>query len=208
MKLVHAKWPLTCLAGILMIIINNILIMISWIFFPGAFSIFESTISTLGNSNRNPIGAIFLRLSNILTGILFFAFYFGLFIWDKNDLSNRQRIYLRISILLGFLTGFASIMVGIYSQEYRPYHLIWAGIFFFLNCFALVMMGMFLHEHPLGIRSIVIINFIIALFHFTLILVLTIDAIIFEWLILFIVSFDYLLLVYNFKVMHDTELNA
>ncbi|MFX0072411.1 MAG: hypothetical protein ACFFAO_15105 [Candidatus Hermodarchaeota archaeon] len=208
MKLAYGKWPLTCIAGILTFIIGNTLIIVSLILFPGTFNMFEKTISTLGNVNHNPSGAVFLRLSNILTGIFFIAFYLGLRLWYSEDSSQIQKHILKITIIIGCLLGFAGIMVGIFSQEYRPYHLIWAVIFFTLNFSSLLMMGIFLYNYFSSLKPIVIFNFIIVLLHVTLILVLTIDAVIFEWIVYFAINIDYLLLVFYFKNIHTSEIKS
>ena len=203
MKLVIARWPITCIAGIAVIIINNIFLIISFALFPTSFNIFENTASTLGNATLNPNGAIFFKLSNIILGILFFPYFIGLNYWDSEDKTTKT--YLNITIILGCFMGIALIMVGIFSQEYRPYHLISAAIYFILSFLALIFMGLFLLRQPESIKPIVSCNFITALLHFTLIFVLTAHLNIFEWIIIFIVNINLILQVYNYKYMHNNK---
>jgi hypothetical membrane protein len=203
LKLVIARWPITCISGIALIIINNIFLIISFVLFPTSFNIFENTASTLGNATLNPNGAIFLRLSNIILGILFFPYFIGLNYWISKDKTTKA--YLNITIILGCFMSIALIMVGIFSQEYRPYHLISAAIYFILSSLTLTFMGLFLLRQPESIKPIVSCNFITALLHFTLIFVLTVHLIIFEWIIIFIVNINLILQVYNYKYMYNNK---
>jgi hypothetical membrane protein len=203
LKLVIARWPITCISGIALIIINNIFLIISFVLFPTSFNIFENTASTLGNATLNPNGAIFSKLGNIILGILFFPYFIGLKYWDSEDKISKR--YLNITIILGYFMGIALIMIGIFSQEYRPFHLISAAIYFILSFLALIFMGLFLRRKPESIKSIVMCNFITALLHITLIFVLTAKLVIFEWVIIFAANINIILQVYNYKYMYNNE---
>ena len=197
MNSILKKWPIIWIVGILMVIISNGLMLISFILFPGTFCIYEKTASTLGNVNVNPNGAIFFRLGNILSGILTIPFFLGFFKWYNEE--KWTRILLTITIVLGCAMGVAMIMVGVFSQEYRPYHLICAISFFLLSLLSWIFGGLFLLRHPDSIKKIGICSLIIAAAHYTLILYLIYDIIIVECVAIFALSIGILLLVYNFK---------
>jgi len=172
---------------------------IAYVLFPGPFSMFNNTASTLGNHSLNPIGAILFRLSNIIGGALLFPLFLGLYEWKRDD--KWSKISLNLTIILGCLMGFAYIMVGIFSQEYSPYHLMWAEVLFMLSFFSTITGGLFLLKHPDSVKPVVIFNFVTAALHFTLIFYLTHDVIIVEWIVIFATSINIILLVYNYKQM-------
>jgi len=172
---------------------------IAYILFPGPFSMFNNTASTLGNHSLNPNGAILFRLSNIIGGALLFPFFIGLYQWKRED--KWSKIFLSLTIILGCFMAFADIMVGIFSQEYRPYHLMWAEVLFLLSFFTTILGGLFLLKHPDSIKPIVFFNFLVAASHLTLIFYLTHGIIIVEWIVIFASLSNIILLVYNYKKM-------
>jgi len=159
------------------------------------------TASTLGNINRNPGGAIFFKLSNIIGGILLIPFFLGLYRWSNTE--KVQKSVLVSNIIVGCLMCFALTMVGVFSQEYRPYHFIWAQIYFFFSLITWIIMGIFLYSYTRSTRNISYIIFLIVGIHFTLVFYITHEAVIFEWVVIWATGAGYLLLVYNFKKMSD-----
>ena len=107
MKSFLSKWPITCIAGILHIMISFTFITIAYILFPGPFSMFNNTASTLGNHSLNPNGAILFRLSNIIGGALLFPFFLGLYEWKRDD--KWSKISLNLTIILGCFIGFGAV---------------------------------------------------------------------------------------------------
>lgn len=203
MKSFLSKWPITCIAGILNIMVNFIFMTVAYILFPGAFNIFIHTASTLGNHSLNPIGAIIFRIGNIIGGALLFPFFLGLYKWKQSDKWSTTFLY--CTIILGCIMGFAFIMFGVFSQEYNPYHLIWAGVFFLASGTTSITGGLFLLKHTDSIRSIAFFNFISAALHSTIILFLTHGVVIIEWIIILIISINMVLLIYNYKQMSQAN---
>ena len=197
------KWPITSILGITFIIITNTLILIAYLLFPGNFSIFKYTASTLGNRYLNPDGAIFFNLNNILGGIIFILFSLSLYQWYKKDLEHKN--YLISSIIIGCFLGFSEIMVGIYSQEYRPYHLIWASILFCSSAFFLIVLGLFLIKDSNSKKLIGIITILISILHSLLIFYITNHIVVVEWIIISASNFNLILLSYYYYKMYKAR---
>ena len=202
MKSFLSKWPITCIAGILHIIVNFIFMTVAYILFPGPFSMFYNTASTLGNQRLNPNGAFIFRLGNIIGGALLIPFFLGLYKWKQDN--NMSTALLYCTIILGCIMGFAFIMVGVFSQEYYPYHLMWAGVFFLGSFAASITGGLFLLKHPDSVKPVALFNFISAALHLTLIFYLTHGVIIVEWIVILAFSINLVLLIYNYKQMSQT----
>jgi len=101
--------------------------------------------------------------------------------------------------------GFGFIMIGVFSQEYEPYHLMWAGVLFIASGVSLLTGGLFLLKHPDSIKSVAYYSLVSAGLHTSLILFLIYDVIIVEWIIILIISINLVLLIYNYKQMSQAN---
>jgi len=205
MSILKVKWAITSILGIIFIITTNTLLLIAYFLFPGNFNIFEHTASTLGNRYLNPNGALIFKLSNILGGIIFILFSLSLYQWYKKDLNRKN--YFISSIIIGCFLGFSEIMVGIVSQEYRPYHLIWAIILFVSSALFLIVLGLFLIKDTNSKKLIGVITILIAMLHGTLIFYITNHIVIVEWIIISAFNFNIVLLSYNYYKLYKARIS-
>ncbi len=145
------KWPMSCLAGILMIVFFFIFIPTAVLLFPsfninlgpvhywimGPYSIIDNYLSDLGNYIFNPKGADFFNYGLIIIGIAMIPFFLGISqFWEENPHTE----ILKITRLLGFAAAFALIMIGVFSENApEPLHELWSMIFFLL---ILILMGL------------------------------------------------------------------
>lgn len=145
------KWPLSCIMGILMIILFFIFTPIAVALFPsfninlgpiqffifGPYNIVVNYLSDLGNYIYNPVGAYFFDYGIIIIGIVMLPFFYGIVkYWQE----NKYQILLKITRILGFASGFTLMLIGIFSENSPyPLHDLWSAIFFIL---ILTLMGL------------------------------------------------------------------
>ncbi len=108
------KWPLICIAGVLAIIQYLIFSYLAFLAFPESFDPFNNYLSQLGNSVRNPEGAIFYFLAIIFSGILTVFFYSGFYYYYSKKKMNRT---LQVILILGILNGIAIFLSGVFSES-------------------------------------------------------------------------------------------
>ena len=161
------KYPIGLIPGILVIGFFYTFTFISMAFYPSSFSPLNNWLSDLGNSNYNPDGAFLYNLGCILTGSMLFPFYLGMYKFYRKDFYrfNIKRLKLEVNIhkfsvigiqIVGCLSGFSLIMLGIYPEEITDAHMIWAGMFFWLNLWVLILGNIALLFHKDFIRPIAI----------------------------------------------------
>ena len=193
------KWPISCITGIFVILIYCIFTLIAFILFSGPFSPLTHWLSDLGNSmsNYNPFGAIYYNLGCIFTGIALFPFYIGLYKWYSE--KKWSRLFLKTAQIIGFLSAFALIMIGIFSEEYIPQHQFWGFIFFISNLCVLILASISLSTHPYFPKSIIYYSFgVIAInLIFIIILLIPLYLPILEWFSVFTALGFVGIIVYN-----------
>lgn len=187
------KMPLNCISGILVILFYCIFTFIAITLFPLPLNPIDNWLSDLGNSGYSPNGAIFYNIGCILTGSALFPFYIGLHKWSREEIG--QKFLLIITQIIGCSSGFAEIMIGIFSENYQPEHSNWSKIFFILNLIVLVLGSIVLFNHPDFIKPIgyygigvAVINLLFVVFFSTPIL---------EWFAVFTALGYASLIVYN-----------
>jgi hypothetical protein len=131
----------------------------SFLHFPINYSIFTNYVSELGNSLRNPNGAIYFNMGVIFTGIALFPFFIGLHLW-YSEVTWRTTLII-ISQLLGFGAAFSVIMVGFFPEHLITAHLFWSYLFFILLLIFTLFISISLFTHPDFNRIISIFGFII-----------------------------------------------
>lgn len=141
-----AKWTISSIAGVAVIVLFCIFTFSSWALYPTAYNPVDNWLSDLGNSTGNPRGAILFDLGCILTGIALFPFFLGLYKWYTNE--KWRKISVQISQAVGCLAGLALIMIGVSSEDSGWLHTLWSEIFFFLNLIVLIVMGVSLITRP------------------------------------------------------------
>ncbi len=153
------KWPYYCIAGIISILFFFIFSYIAYLHFPINYSIFTNYVSELGNSLRNPSGAIYFNIGVILTGIALFPFFIGLYLW-YSEVTWRTTLII-ISQLFGFGAAFSVIMVGFFPEHLITAHLFWSYLFFIMLLIFTLLISISLFTHPDFNRIISIFGFVI-----------------------------------------------
>lgn len=205
------KWPLSCITGILILILFFIFTPIAVALFPsfnfsrgpiqrfilGPYNIVYNNTSDLGNYIYNPVGAYIFNYGLIIIGILILPFFYGI---TKYWQENKYQILLKIARILGFAAGFALMLIGIFSENSSDLlHLLWTGVFFFSLLALMGILSFALLSDERYIKAISICFF--ASIVFFAICLATNLAPFFEW-IMVLTIFGYIaLLIYNiFKI--------
>jgi hypothetical membrane protein len=188
-----SKWPISCIAGVAVIVLYCAFTFTSWALYPTPYSPVDNWLSDLGNSTYNPSGAILYNLGCVLTGIALFPFFGGLYKWYTSD--KRRRILLMITQAIGLFAAFSLIMIGVFSEDSGELHILWSSIFFLLNLLVLILIGVSLFTHPNYMKPIAYYGFIVAAINLLFILAYNIPL--FEWFTVFTALGYVGLLVYN-----------
>jgi len=138
--------------GILVIITFCVFFLIALALFPNSLNPIDNWMSDAGNSSYNPKGAIFFNLGCILTGMLLFPFYIGLYKLRSNN--DWQRILLKIIPIVGWFSAFALIMVGVFSEDVWTVHIFWTNAYFLLNLGVMIGFTAILFLNPKRIKLI------------------------------------------------------
>lgn len=191
------KWPISCTAGIMVIIFFCAFTFTSWVLYPTSYSPVENWLSDLGNSSFNPNGAIFFNVGCVLTGIALFPFFAGLYKWYTEE--KWRKISLIITQTLGSLAAFSLVMIGVFSEDYGEMHHLWSAVFFVLILIVLILLGVSLFTHPNYIRRIAYYGFVVAIINLIFVFY---NIPLLEWFTVFTALGYVGLLVYN---MFKTE---
>jgi hypothetical membrane protein len=146
------KWPISSLSGVVVIVLYCIFTFSSWGLYPTSYSPTTNWLSDLGNSTKNPSGAILYNLACILTGLALFPFFFGIYKWYNQ--RRWRKTALMITQTIGCAAAFSLIMIGVFSEDAGDLHVLWSNIFFMLNFAVLILMSVSLVTHPRCIKAI------------------------------------------------------
>ncbi|UCC18537.1 MAG: DUF998 domain-containing protein [Promethearchaeota archaeon] len=202
-KLTIATWPLSCVIGILIVLINYISLFISIALAPPPFSPLQNYMSSLGNSTYNPNGAIIYNGSVIVSGFLFLFFFIGLFQWYSD--RKRDKIILVATQIVGVLLAFIFTLTGFYSEDFKPQHVFWsivAGIFGFL---ANVFMAFYLIIQKESIKTIS--YFVVGFmgFYIIFLFILSPQHVLTEWVVRTAGDINFILMIINFKHIYQVR---
>lgn len=175
------KWPISTIAGIIVITLYCTFTFISWALFPPPFSPIDNWLSDLGNSTYSPRGAIIYNLGCILTGIMLFPFFLGLYKWYTEVLWNK--ILIMANQVIGCCSAFALIMIGVFSEDIIVEHIFWSEVFFKLNLVVLILASVSLVFHQDFIKPISIYGIAVAVIN--LLFVFILGTPILEWFTVF-----------------------
>jgi hypothetical protein len=183
----NLRWPLSSIAGILVIVFYCVLTFTSAAIFPGSWSPLPF-LSDFGNTGYNPNGAIFYNLACILTGLALIPFYIGLYKWYTK--ATWRNVLVIITQLIGLASAVSLIMIGIFYENSPAEntipggaHEFWSFVFFVLNLLVLIFANVSLLTHPKFIKPIAVYGFAVAIINLALV-VLPISSII-EWFTVF-----------------------
>ena len=147
-----AERPILSFAAIFVILFFCAFTLTSITLFPSAFSPIVYYLSDLGNSVFNPRGAWFYNAGCILTGLALFPFYAGFYSWYTKE--RWRKALMGLTQLVGFLSAFSLIMIGVFSEDAMAQHLFWSELFFVFNLLVLILANISLMTHPKFVRPI------------------------------------------------------
>jgi hypothetical membrane protein len=176
------RWPLGCIAGLLVILFYCIFTLISVLLYPEPVSPATYYLSDFGNWAHSPTGAFFYNAGCVLTGAALFAFYFGLSKWYTYD-ERWRFILLQITQVLGLMSAIALVMIGIYSEDSGRLHGLWSSVFFTINFFVMILVNTSLITHPKFIKPIALYGYTVTVL--SLVFDLTVGGPLVEWFTVF-----------------------
>ena len=144
--------PILSFAALFVILFFCAFTLTSITLFPSAFSPIVNYLSDLGNSTFNPKGAWFYNAGCILTGLALFPFYAGFYTWYTKE--RWRKALMGLTQLVGFLSAFSLIMIGVFSEDAMAQHLFWSELFFVFNLLVLILANISLMTHPKFVRPI------------------------------------------------------
>jgi len=147
-----AERPILSFAAIFVILFFCAFTLTSITLFPSAFSPIVYYLSDLGNSVFNPRGAWFYNAGCILTGLALFPFYAGFYTGYMKE--RWRKALMGLTQLVGFLSAFSLIMIGVFSEDAMAQHLFWSELFFVFNLLVLILANISLMTHPKFVRPI------------------------------------------------------
>ena len=147
-----ANRPILSVAAIFVILFYCAFTLTSIVLFPSAFSPVVNYLSDLGNSTFSPNGAWFYNAGCILTGLALFPFYAGLFEWYTKE--RKRKLLLVATEVVGLVSAFSLIMIGVFSEDSMAQHLFWSEVFFVFNLLVLILANVSLMTHPKFIKPI------------------------------------------------------
>jgi hypothetical membrane protein len=146
------RWPLSSIAGTLVIVLYCVFTFSSLALYPEPFSVAVNYLSDLGNSVFNPSGAILYNVGIILAGVALFPFFIGLYKWYTKE--QWRKILLIVTQIIGFFEAFSLIMIGVFPETAPDAHILWSDVQFILNLVVLILADVALITHPRFIRPI------------------------------------------------------
>ncbi len=138
------KIPLSVAFGTVVIAVFWVLVIISWSLFDGIYNPLVNWMSDLGSSVLNPRGAIFFNIGCIVSGILLFPFFIGLYEWYIG--SDRNKRLTKYTQVAGFFSAFFFIMIGVFTEDTIELHMTFAMLLFTVNVLTLVLPAMALYQ--------------------------------------------------------------
>ncbi|MCU0852781.1 MAG: DUF998 domain-containing protein [Thermoplasmata archaeon] len=145
-------WPLGCKAGVALIVIYLAFTLSSWALFPTPYGPKDNWLSDLGNYEYNPDGALLYNLGCILTGAAGIIFVWGLRVWWTEE--RARTLAIKAAQALGLAACVFLICIGIFSEDFPPYHGIFSVAFFLtFGVFILVFIPS-VFTHPLFMKPV------------------------------------------------------
>ncbi|MFX0189047.1 MAG: DUF998 domain-containing protein [Candidatus Hodarchaeota archaeon] len=186
MKLKLSKWRIiSVIPGIFVIVSYYTFTFISLALCPSPISPLDNWLSDLGNSSYNPNGAIFYNIGCILTGSALFIFYIGMYKFYRKEIWHKILVITNQTV--GICSGFALIMLGLYSEDFMEPHMIWAGLFFWLNLIVLILANIILLFHEDFMKPISIYGLSVAGINVIFVIITSFSVLIplLEWITVF-----------------------
>jgi hypothetical membrane protein len=190
-------WPILSVAAVFVIGFYVVFTSISISLFPTVFSPLVNFLSDLGNSTFSPNGAWFYDAGCVLTGLALFPFYLGFYKWYTR--GTWRKVGMIGTQIVGLLSAFSLIMIGVFSEDTLAPHLFWSQLFFIFNLLVLILANASLMNRekfikPIGYYGLVVavINVLFVVFGSTPLL---------EWFTVFTALGYAGMLAYNTKIL-------
>ena len=181
------KWPLSSIAGLLVIVFYCLFTLVSAVLFRNPWSPWPY-LSDFGNTVYNPSGAIFYNLACILTGLALFPFYIGIYKWYTK--TTWRNVLIMITQIIGLASAFSLIMIGVFYENSAGESMIpggahefWSMVFFMLNLLVLIFANVSLLTHPKFIKLVAVYGFAVAIINLALVVLPSSSVI--EWFTVF-----------------------
>ncbi len=136
---------LSPVSGFFVIVFYCVFMLISWAFYPLEYAPWSHYLSRLGNFEYSPFGAYFYNMGCILTGLALIPFFIGLYVWFSENVIKKLLIV--IGQGLGVSSAIALILIGVFSENLGSPHMTASSIFFLINFFTLIVLGIALAFH-------------------------------------------------------------
>jgi len=202
-EIILRKWPISCIVGVLILIITYVSMIVSVSLAPPPFSPLNNYMSSLGNSTYNPNGAIIYNSSVIVTGFLFIVFFIGFYEWYTA--IKLDKILLKWNQLVGCLLAITVILTGFFSEDFKPQHVFWsivAGIFGFL---VQVSIAYYLIKQKESIKKISYSIFGLMVLYIMLLFILSPQHVLTEWVVRIAGDITLVLMIYNLKHIYQVR---
>lgn len=202
MKWNPLKWPISCIGGLGVIVLYCVFTLISATKYPPPFSPIANWLSDLGSWSGNPNGAIFYNIGCVVTGLALFPFYIGLYKWYNRKMWRR--IALTVGQVLGLISAFSLMMIGVFSADTGAPHLFWSASFFTVNFIVVLMVITSLMTHPEFKKLIGVYGYVVTVA--SLIFDLTVGGPLIEWFTVFTaLGFAGLLVINMLMIAYPTK---
>lgn len=159
--------PILSIAAIAAVLTYIIFSLIAFLYFPSGYSPFTNWLSDLGNPVKNPSGAVFYRLSGVLTSIALIPFFVTLFRWNTGD--RKMRILLSVAQITGILFAVSFIMTALFPLGVNDsIHSIFSMMLFVFIGFFELFSASAIRRSPTRVNWVPYFGFSIALVNFML----------------------------------------
>lgn len=197
------RWPVGSLFGILAVVGYIILTVISYLYYPTAYSPLSSALSQLGDPLLNPSGAVFYDLGGILLGFLLVPFYLGMNGWNTGE--YRQKILIAGGQAVGILSSLALILSCLFpAGTYTAVHALSAGSAFLTSIFFWIFSAFSMLRNPASVKWIPYFGYLPLLSNIILAFVPA-GRFLIEWVSVFMFLVYVVLLAYNGRAMSLTK---
>ncbi|MFX1554046.1 MAG: DUF998 domain-containing protein [Promethearchaeota archaeon] len=198
------KWPITCITGILIIIISWGGVIISVLLAPPPFSPLTNYLSSLGNSIYNPNGAIIYNSSVIISGILFLIFFIGFNQWYTN--VKLDKIILSAIQIIGCFLSIIIVLTGLFSEDfYMEQHVLLSIIAGILGFLVQVSITFYLIKQEESIKRISYSIFGLMVLYIVLLFILSPQHVLTEWVVRSIGDITLILMIYNLNYIYQVR---
>lgn len=156
------KKKVSTISGILIVLVYGVFTLLALFRFKGSFSPIRNWLSDLGSQTLNPEGYLFYTVGIVLTGILLFFFFWGLFIWKKPG-NKRQNIMLLLANIFGSLGGISMVLSAIFPINIPDIHSVFSAALYILIGTGFVFTAVALAYYPKFPKWMLVLGILVAI---------------------------------------------